>query len=542
MVVCAALLPALAFTPTAALAAIIVSVIGRLVEVRCRVSALCVARAARHAAAPLCRGGEQVGEFVRMWRTDRRDFLVAFATCAIIAFDSITHGILAGVVIQAVSSYTRGFALRSKVEALTLVSGKTGAHWEPIPPHCSTASEGAMTPILVVDNPDGSTTNSRSDLAPAKPVHDAVASASPIAVVLRFVGPDLQFAHAERVHSHFGEAQGMFTPRVFIVDCRALAAVDYSGACALLAAAEDVASGVAAELVGDSGGDPKPRCLVFFADVSEDGDGALGPFIRRCGAAIGARVHAPGTTATGALWSVGAVEACVDVPAALSEAAARYRALQSVAVNAGPTIIDNSGEIGATAVAPPPAAEKSTTAEAAVAAGVGASSAPDILSLAVPLATSIRASASSEEVLVVASPPVRAVPADAVEGIPTSPLLSLWLHQRRAKESGAPFPPSAAGEATASGSARSLARLVWTAAASVRDFYRAVVGDVDPAEPLLRMQKCGSLSKQRRDHSDNNAVRTDHAIEDDAAAGSTTELPRSVVTEQMATSAQSSYH
>lgn len=104
-----------------------------------------------------------------MWKTDRRDFFVAFATCIVISFASITYGLLAGVVLQWLSSFTRGYPLRSKVSALELVEGheeplsdaslsnngdltrkQLPAVWRPFKLHAASVSESAPNSVVIV--------------------------------------------------------------------------------------------------------------------------------------------------------------------------------------------------------------------------------------------------------------------------------------------------------------------------------------------------------------------------------------------------------
>ena len=404
-----------------------------------------------------------------MWKTDRRDFLVAFATCMIIAFNSITYGILAGVIVQAVSSYTRGFGLRSHIEALTL-TGKPGSgdplSWQP------KEAEFNSGPMIVVEG-------SPATSSPAPP---------PVAVVLRFIGPDLQFAHAERVHSHLGEAQGVFSPHALIIDCGSLASVDYTGARALLHAAEDVERGIAAELVGDIDAGPKPRCLVLFTNVSEDGEGALGPFFRRCGAALGSTVRidavAPLREAPGRLtplWTIGSIACYRTIPEALEAAAKQLSPPRieaplpsTVSLSILPTVESSDG------LSPCPV-EKDDE-------------------VSVPLNVGDRSAGAQ------ASPLPK--PADAVEGIPLSPLLTYWLQRRRtAQAASTDSVPESAPTGTANASfwqrlllriqgytLRSIARDTWSSVKGTWAFYHGIVGDIDPTAPLILQVNVGSVS------------------------------------------------
>lgn len=133
-------------------------------------------------------------------------------------------------------------------------------------------------------------------------------------------------------------AQSALAPvRVLVLDCAALAAVDYTGAVALLSACKDAEAGVAARIAGGGeGGDDVATCIVFLAGVAEAaGAGGVGPLLRRCGASLGLAVEQPPPEQlgvwSGAEWAVGSVRAYRDVDAALRAAAVSLARADSTA-------------------------------------------------------------------------------------------------------------------------------------------------------------------------------------------------------------------
>lgn len=113
----------------------------------------------------------EVGEAVRMWKTDRRDLLIGLATCVVVACYTVSTGLLVGVVLQWISGYTRSYELRSDTAVVDLCRDSEGS-WE------------------VPGSPSGDPT-----VPPAR------------VAILRFGGTDLQFAQAHRILAHVAEAQ-----------------------------------------------------------------------------------------------------------------------------------------------------------------------------------------------------------------------------------------------------------------------------------------------------------------------------------------------
>ena len=125
--------------------------------------------------------------------------------------------------------------------------------------------------------------------------------------------------------------------RVLVLDCASLAAVDYTGAVALLSACKDAEAGIAARIAGGGeGGGDVAGCTVFLAGVAEAaGAGGVGPLLRRCGTSLGLAVEQPPPEQlgvwSGAEWAVGSVRAYRDVDAALRASAASLARADSTA-------------------------------------------------------------------------------------------------------------------------------------------------------------------------------------------------------------------
>lgn len=263
---------------------------------------------------------------------------------------------------------------------------------------------------------------------------------------------------------------------MLIVDCGALTAADYSGARALLSACDDVAAGIAAELIGDEAAGPSGfrKCLTYLANVSEDGPAALGPLLRRCGKATGAAVKewslatavvmvdarvafADGITPQ-PQWAVGSLVCFSDVPAALAAASASLYKIRSEA-------------------APPPKMQPEL----------------DGTTVAAPLAVD-----DSEAVSPLNRSPSHefvAASADAVEGIPLSPLLALRLRARRAAEADTlkPTPVVYAVEPDAlkpwQRKAITVGQLALALVLELAGFFRELIGDTDQTAPVLAVDE-----------------------------------------------------
>jgi len=186
------LTPALSWLPKVATAAVVITVIIRLVE---------------------------VGEVVRLWRTDKRDFVVAVAVFAVVIFADVAPGLVTGMVLQWLVGLTRGFSLRSPVEVWT----RHPDGWRQVT-HALDASTA---------------------LEPAVGKGDAAGDSESVSfarvAVVRFQ-PDLQFHHAARLESHLDEVGACYRPAATVVDLHAVASADSGGCVALLQAGDDNAA------------------------------------------------------------------------------------------------------------------------------------------------------------------------------------------------------------------------------------------------------------------------------------------------------------
>jgi hypothetical protein len=268
-----------------------------------------------------------------------------------------------------------------------------------------------------------------------------------------------------------------------VLDFSAVAAVDYTGACALLSACDDILTGLAARLSGGGADVTRSACTVFFAGVAEsDAAGGVGPLLRRCAVSLGRQVTPPAPDQLllmrGAQWSIGSIQAHRDVDAALRAAADTLTA-RSLKSPPATQLVQGGRRLSHPSVSPADAV------------------------LELPLLSDAEKSVNS------VNAPHEPKAEDAVEGLPLSVLTKEWTRQRREQEGSdasipvnvsaaafvqaAPAAPqktsiSAVLERTAS---RSM--LLWWLLLPVRVLWGTfvllseMIGSSDPAAPMLRV-------------------------------------------------------
>lgn len=244
----------------------------------------------------------EVREVIRLWRSDKRDWLVAVAVIVTIITADVGPGLAVGVALQWLVGLSRGFSLRSEVvlwQLLPTASASTGAVASDAPPHLvadaigkpRSASKGAISAWSVVTSAiadassaapaagQGSSTpeaaalaalasavdttlggadpasatssgavtlqwqrTSESDSASAAAIASAGAlGAMPAVALLRFE-PGLQFAEAERLSSHMEEAAACYKPLATVLDGPRIGVMDSTGAVQLLLEGDDAVS------------------------------------------------------------------------------------------------------------------------------------------------------------------------------------------------------------------------------------------------------------------------------------------------------------
>lgn len=239
----------------------------------------------------------EFGELVRLWRSDKRDWLVAAAVfCVIVTWD-VGPGLVVGVALQWLVGLTRGFSLRSEVAVwrlhatcpaaglhATAVDAATGGVNSSSISWATAAVAAALSPtdvaakssasfagplaaavaapgseaaasvdaaavsscVWLKDEPASEGPVGAADLLAEGDAAKAVAiagsntpaAAAPAVVLLRFE-PGLQFSEAARLSSHLEEASQCYSPLLTVLDAGRIGAMDSTGAATLLTEGDD---------------------------------------------------------------------------------------------------------------------------------------------------------------------------------------------------------------------------------------------------------------------------------------------------------------
>lgn len=175
-------------------------------------------------------------ELARIFRSDKRDFVVAFITFSIIVFaGSVPSGLIAGVALQWLFGLTRGFAVESEV---ALWKGRLTAF---VSSSTTSGSSDVLVkwtkilPGLALDDEDASSSaTSAKDPTLTGP-------ASFVSVCSLRFEPDLQFAEAARLSAHIAETYSCYNPSALVIDASGVSGIDSTGAAHVCDEAEDAA-------------------------------------------------------------------------------------------------------------------------------------------------------------------------------------------------------------------------------------------------------------------------------------------------------------
>lgn len=251
--------PALSHLPKVATAAVVLSVIFKLVEVK---------------------------GMAALWATDKRDFLVALTVFVVVITVDVAPALVVGIMMQHVVGLTRGYStlyaiqVAGRGEASTSsvssssssssgggsaggdAAGFSAAGARPLPVDLQLAAlhgahsavgGGVATGMASING--GAAGGAGAAAMPAAPASAGVVGGCvgglPTTRVWLF--PDLQFHHADRLRSALQEAAECYAPRVLVLDCSGVANADASGCFALLTEAETAS--------GASGGD-RTTCVM----------------------------------------------------------------------------------------------------------------------------------------------------------------------------------------------------------------------------------------------------------------------------------------
>ena len=225
-----------------------------------------------------------------LWRADVADAAVFALTFAVVACTTAPIGLVTGIVAQWLVALSRGVLSPVPVELWGL--GR------------SVTTRAAKDESAVVPAPAWERRVAFSADAAAVATSGDGKSGDVVAAVLR-LSPDVQFFHGGRLGNAVAEAAHTYKPAALLLDCRAVASADGTGARALLSAASDAAA------VMGAGTEAQPPPLILAFSVSP----AVAATLTATAAALeGDRDHrvatpsalsqAPGAIAAGALWIV----------------------------------------------------------------------------------------------------------------------------------------------------------------------------------------------------------------------------------------------